>query len=455
MLSLNRIIQKVVAKKIKHNFLAKMIGEKEMDIIFSELKDEFLRSDVNFEVTTSFFQEIREEIKSEKTIFMGKEEVQLELYNKIKKKLIESLGLESKPLKIRHKGTTKFFLVGTNGSGKTTTAGKLVHYLQSKQNMKSIETVSLDVNRAAAFEQLTQLVEPLGIKSHFLETTEKLTNYEKELKTKNLDAIIYDSGGILPKDSEALSYLRKLWETISPTETIMIIDALAGQESLEIVKLFADSIPLDSLIVTKSDSQSPLGAALSAHYFLKVPIKFLGEGEAIKDLVPFYPDRIVSRLLGEGDVQSLAESIEDKEIDIPTAERAIFKFLQGKFDLEDLMVQLREIRKFGSLKGVLSHFPSLGKISETLMNKTDELEVEFKNWETLIQSMTPYEKKNPKVFKLESSRRTRVIKGSGRKPEELNKLISRWEISKKKAEEIGQKVTDKSADWTQIFDYLK
>ncbi|CCE66532.1 hypothetical protein [Candidatus Mycoplasma haematominutum] len=460
MILLDKIIQKILASKIKHNFLAKMIGEKEMELIFSELKYEFVQSDVNFEVATKFFQDIRNEIKSENKIFMGKEEVQLEIYQKIKDKLIESLGVQAQPLKLKSNGRTKLLLVGVNGVGKTTTLGKLSYYLQNKKGIKTIEAVSLDSNRAAAFPQLQQLVAPLKISSYFVPLIEGeggLLSFEESYKNKNIEVTLYDSGGILPKDEESLRHLRKIWEIIKPTETIMVLDALAGQEALEMVRLFHDSITLDSLIVTKSDSMSPLGAALSAHYFFGLPIKFLGEGEHLTDLVIFHPDRIVSRLLGEGDVEGLAEKIKESAVatNLCSVENSIFKFLKGQFDLEDLIVQMREIKKVGSFGNLAKFFPNLGIFSQTLINKSDELEEEFRKWEILIQSMTSAERRNPKLFKKESSRRSRVIKGSGRKPEELNRLLSRWEITKKKAEEIGHKVLQGGGDWMQIFNHLK
>ncbi|WP_258393866.1 signal recognition particle receptor subunit alpha [Mycoplasma wenyonii] len=451
-------MQKVLARKIKHNFLARVIGEKEMELIFEELKNEFIKADVNYEVVEQFFQEIKESLKEEKRLFMGKEEVQLELYQKIKDKLINSLGIEAEPLKLRKKGRDKFLLIGTNGSGKTTTVAKLAYYLKNKKGIETIETVSLDVNRVAAFEQLQQLVTPLGIKSHFIKELDGeggLQEFEEQLKNREVNSILYDSGGVLPKDLEGLSYLKKLSSIVNPTETILVLDALAGQESLEIVKLFCESITVDSLIVTKSDSMSPLGAALSAHYFYKLPIKFLGEGESIEDLVVFYPDRIVSKLLGEGDVQSLAEKIEEKEIDTNVAEQSIYKFLKGKFDLGDLIIQLKEVKKLGSFGGLLKFFPHLSGLSEKLMSQSSVVEEEFAKWEVLIQSMTPYEKKNPKIIKAESSRRARIVRGSGRKVEELNRLINKWEQTKKKAEEIGQKMLNKQGDWTNIFEYLK
>ncbi|AFN64826.1 signal recognition particle protein [Mycoplasma wenyonii str. Massachusetts] len=455
MLLLSKIIQKTLARKIKHNFLARVIGEKEMELIFEELKNEFIKADVNYEVTEQFFKEIQDNLREEKRLFMGKEEVQLELYQKIKDKLINSLGEEAEPLKLRKKGRDKFLLIGTNGAGKTTTVAKLAYYLKTKKGIESIETVSLDANRAAAFEQLQQLVTPLGVKSHFIKELEELQEFEEELKNREVNSILYDSGGVIPKDIEGLSYLKKLSSLVNPTETILVLDALAGQESLEIVKLFCESITVDSLIVTKSDSMSPLGAALSAHYFYKLPIKFLGEGEGIEDLIVFYPDRIVSKLLGEGDVQTLAEKIEEKEIDTNQAEKSIYKFLKGKFDLEDLILQLKEVKKFGSIGSLLKMFPSLNNLTEKLLSQSSAVEEEFAKWEVLIQSMTPYEKQNPKVIKAESSRRARIVRGSGRKVEELNRLLNKWEQTKKKAEEIGQNILTKQGDWTNIFDYLK
>ncbi|CBZ40111.1 Signal recognition particle protein [Mycoplasma suis KI3806] len=455
---LSGIIQKALTRKIKHNFLAKMISEKDLDLIFEDLKEEFVKSDVNLDVATQFFNELKVVIKEEKKIFLGKEEVQKELYQRIKEKLIESLGQKSQPLKLRRKGVNKYLLVGVNGVGKTTTAAKLSYYLQKKEDIKTIETVSLDYNRAAAFTQLHQLVTPLGINSSFVDelTNEEQTNKFREfLSGLKSEVVIFDSGGILPNSPDSLVYLKKLAELINATETIIVVDALSGQESLEIVKTFYNNIHIDSIIVTKSDSLSPLGAALSSHYFLKLPIKFLGEGEHIQDLIPFYPDRIVSRIIGEGDFASLADKIKDQKENTAGAEQVFLKFLQGKFDLEDLIKQFKEIKKLGSLSSILKLFPKLGKFASVTSSNLDGLENEFTAWEYLVQSMTTYEKKNPKVFKTESSRRARVIKGSGRKPEELNQLINKWMLSKEKSEELSKKLAGNQMDWNQLFSFMK
>ncbi|AGX88809.1 signal recognition particle receptor subunit alpha [Mycoplasma parvum] len=455
---LANIIQKILTRKIKHNFLAKRITEKDIDLIFEDLKEEFIKSDVNLKVATQFFQELKDVLMEEKKIFLGKEEVQKELYLRIRDKLIESLGEKSEVLKIKRKGTNKYLLVGVNGVGKTTTVGKLAYYLQKKEKLENIEVVSLDYNRAAAFEQLQQLVTPWNIPSSFipeLTSTEEVNKFKEFLSSKTSQAILFDSGGILPSSPESLDYLKKLSNLIEPTETIIVIDALSGQESLDIVNIFYNTIHIDSIIVTKSDSLSPLGAALSSHYFLKLPIKFLGEGEHIQDLIPFYPDRIVSRVIGEGDLVSLADKIVDKGVNTGSAEDMFFKFLQGKFDLEDLIKQFKEIKKIGSFSGVLKMFPKLGKLSSITSTNLEGLENEFIAWEYLVQSMTDYEKKNPKVFKTESSRRVRVIKGSGRKPEELNQLLAKWAASKKKSEEMSKKLAGNQMDWNHLFSFMK
>ncbi|KMZ96233.1 hypothetical protein PVNG_02371 [Plasmodium vivax North Korean] len=207
---LSGAIQKILAKRIKSNFLAKVIGEKEMNLIFEELRNEFISADVNFEVATEFFRNLKEEIKSERKIFMGKEEVQLEIYEKIKAKLIESLGSKSSDLNFNRKRCSKFLLVGVNGSGKTTTAGKLAYTLREKFGLKNVETVSLDGNRAAAFQQLQQLVTPINVKSYFLPEIDNLQQFEEKLKTKDVEAVIYDSGGIIPKDDQGLVHLKNL-----------------------------------------------------------------------------------------------------------------------------------------------------------------------------------------------------------------------------------------------------
>lgn len=429
-------VQAILSKTLKKNILGKEVNEELLQPILKEIRIALLNSDVNLSVVKAFLNDIKEEILINKKFTNNTTELEVEIFKIIKNKLISILSSKNQELILSKNNLNKIMFVGMNGSGKTTSVVKMSYFLKNKKNFL-VQNIGLDIYRPAAYKQLEKLSQSIEVQSIEVKKEnffKKINEIIKDTESNKADVLLFDTAGLIPDDPNILDELKKIQKEINPIETIFVLDAMSGQESLNILKNFHDHLNITGLLVSKSDSQAPMGAAFSANFLLNIPIKFLGTGEKPEDLTQFFVDRIVGQILGEGDIMTLAEQIEEK-IDKDFAKNSINKIFSGKFDLLDLMNQIREMQKFGSLKKLLGFLPG-NKFQNLPVN---QIESEFKIWEILINSMTFKEKKNPKLFKKEPNRKNRVIKGSGRSPDELNKLLKRWETGKKKMEEISKK----------------
>lgn len=358
----------------------------------------------------------------------------------VKKELISLIGKKFNPIKLNNFQTTIILLVGLQGAGKTTTTAKLAKFLQKENNKKKILLVSTDIYRPAAIDQLKQLALQTKIDFYSDKNLSALKIIDNLIKTKKnfYDIILVDTSGRLHTNNIMMKEIKKIHFSLQPTETIFVIDAMSGQESANIAKIFNKNIPITSLILTKVDGDMRGGVALSACYITKKPIKFICTGENIEDFQIFYPDRIASQILGMGDVLTLIEDIENK-ISIENSKKISNNLKKGKFDLNDFLDQLQQMRKVGGLKNIINKLPIFLKKTNNF-NKTSE-DFFFK-MEVIISSMTKKERLNPNLIK--RSHKKRIAYGSGVTIQDINKMLKQFENMKivmKKIKKNGIKKT--------------
>lgn len=427
----------IIGKYLKHRLLSKdPINEKELEPILKEIRTTLLNSDVNLTVIKDFLDEIKDDLLVKKDYEFG-QDVDVIVFSTIKKKLIKILGEKTEEFNFSDSKLNRVLVIGLNGSGKTTTTAKLSNLIKKKHSF-NVKNISLDVYRPGAYDQLKQLSGSVGIPCI---GTKSADDFKEVIKTQissseedGTKCLFFDNYGLLPDNEKLIEEVAQIKKLINPTETIFVLDAMAGQEILETVKLFHERIGITGIVVSKTDSNAPMGGVFSVSYLLKIPIKYMGKGEHIGDIDKFHPERVASVILGEGDILSLVEKVKGN-VGSNFSQKLMQRIMNGQFDLNDLMIQIKEFKKIGSLKGLLKMLPT-SPFQDTAFN-ADNLDAQIRVWEVLISSMTIKERKYPKLFKKQPNRKIRVIKGSGRKPDELNKLLKKWEVSKKKMDEIA------------------
>jgi len=313
-------------------------------------------------------------------------------------------------------------MAGLQGAGKTTTVAKLSHWLKQEAK-KSVMVVSADVYRPAAIQQLQTLATEVGIEffpSDVSQTPKDIASAAlAEAKRKFVDVLIVDTAGRLAIDEEMMAEIGDLHKQLNPIETLFVVDAMTGQDAANTAKSFNDALPLTGIVLTKADGDARGGAALSVRHITGKPIKFIGMGEKIDALEPFFPDRIASRILGMGDVLSLIEEAE-KKVDKDKAERLAKKIKKGKgFDLEDFKEQLKQMQNMGGVASIMDKMPGMGALPPGAASKVDDSQ--FRRMEAIINSMTMRERVNPEV--LNGSRKRRITQGSGTQIQDLNRLL--------------------------------
>lgn len=400
------------------------ITEENIGDALKEIRMALLEADVNYKVVKEFINRVKEQALGAEVEKSLKPD---ELFIKIvKDELVTLLGGDYVPLETS-KVPTIAMLVGLQGSGKTTTAAKLANFLRKKHAKKPL-LVACDIYRPAAIEQLETLGKELGIEVFSKGHENPVLIVQDALayaKDKGYDYIIIDTAGRLQIDVELMQELKDITESIHPDETILVIDAMMGQDAIHVIEGFHDALHLTGAILTKLDGNTKGGVALSVRHLTNVPIKFVGDSEKLDGLSPFYPERMANRILDMGDILSIADKVEgviNEQEALDTAK----KMKKGTFDLEDFLTTLKQIKKLGPLENILKMLPQARKmgINNININPKDMAHVE-----ALILSMTPYERRHPEVLK--ASRKQRIAKGSGRNVEELNRLLKQFEEMKK------------------------
>ncbi|MEA2005820.1 MAG: signal recognition particle protein [Acidobacteriota bacterium] len=404
------------------------ITEKNMAEAMKMLRLAFLEADVNYRVVKEFEAKVKEKALDEKVLASLTPAQQV--IKIVRSELTEILGSNMQSLSFSSTLPTVFMLVGLQGTGKTTTCGKLARWTQNLK--KNPLLVSVDLKRPAAQEQMKMISQQLNLPFYELSKTqiEAPQKAIKEIvafaKGRGFDPLIVDTAGRLHIDDELMEELRMVKNILNPTEVIYVGDAMTGQDAVKSAQLFAEKIGITSIILTKLDGDARGGAALSIVHVTGKPIKFIGVGEKYDKLEPFYPDRMASRILGMGDILSLIEKAE-KEADKKEAEELARKLLKQEFTLEDFQKQLVQLKKMGSLSQFLNLFPTGGPFKNISQLKIDEKKL-F-HFEAIINSMTVKERINPRI--INGSCRLRIAKGSGRSVSEVNQLLKQFFEMKK------------------------
>lgn len=406
------------------------ITEENISEMMREIRLSLLEADVNYKVVKEFTNNVKEKALGEevdRSLNPG------ELFVKIvKDELTELLGGENTPLNVNGNPAT-LMLVGLQGSGKTTTIGKLANYLR-KNNKKKPLLVACDVYRPAAIDQLKQIGKELNIEVYSEgkgNPVEISRNGIKYAKDNGYDYVLIDTAGRLQIDESLMDELDNIQKEVNPDETILVIDSMMGQDAINVINGFNDKIKLSGVILTKLDGDTRGGVALSVKHLTNLPIKFIGVSEKMDGLTPFYPERMASRILGMGDILSIVEQVQS-EIDEKEAEKTAKKMMKGNFDLEDFLNQLNQIKKLGPLENLLKLLPGAKKMGLNNVNIDPKI---MKRTEAIVLSMTLEERRDPSILK--ASRKKRIADGSGTTVTDVNKLLNQFEEMKKMMKMMG------------------
>ena len=400
--------------------------------IYDALRDvrmALLEADVALPVVKEFIAEIKKEALGKEiltSLTPGQAFIGL-----VKKHLEVLMGEKNEVLDLKAKAPVVILMAGLQGSGKTTTTGKLAKFLIESQK-KKVMAVSTDIYRPAAIDQLNTLCQENGIDFFPSNTNQKPVNIAKdalsEAKKSLCDVLIVDTAGRLHIDEDMMDEISKLHKAINPTETLFVVDSMTGQDAANTAKAFGDTLPLTGVVLTKADGDSRGGAALSVRKITGKPIKFLGVGEKSDALEAFHPDRMASRILGMGDVLSLIEEAEQR-IDKKKTDRLVSKIKKGKaFDLEDFMGQLQQMKKMGGVGSIVDKLPGVNSgMAEGIKDKVNNKM--FLKMEAVIQSMTKQERGKPEIIK--STRKRRIAAGSGTQIQDVNRLLKQFQQMQK------------------------
>ncbi len=405
------------------------ITEDNISDAMREIRIALLEADVNYQVVKEFVSDVKEKaLNAEVEKSLKPDELFLKI---VKDELVSLLGGDYVPLEVSKKPTI-LMLVGLQGSGKTTTAGKLANYLRKKHNKKPL-LIAADIYRPAAIEQLKTIGKSLNVpvfseERSVVEIVSDGINYAKE---ENLDYIIIDTAGRLQIDEELMQELKDIDASHHPHEKILVIDGSMGQDAINVITGFNESLNLTGCILTKLDGNTKGGVALSVRHLTHIPIKFVGNSEKMDGLSEFYPERMADRILDMGDILEIVSKVEDV-IDEDEAKRQAIKMKKGTFDLDDFLQTLKQIKKLGPLENILKMLPQARKMG---LNNISIDPKEFAHIEAIIQSMTMYERRHPEILK--ATRKMRIAKGSGRSVEEVNRLLKQFETMKEMMKKIN------------------
>jgi signal recognition particle subunit SRP54 len=410
------------------------ISEKDIQVALTEIRRALLEADVNFKVVKKIQSDITEKILGQdliKTVSPGQQIVKI-----FHDELTKLLGDESKSLKKGNQKPSSILVVGLQGSGKTTTVAKIGKYLKDQGD--KVLLAAGDLKRPGAIEQITTLGDQVGVSTHSeLNETDPIKLAKTALKkaeVENFDWLIFDTAGRIQIDDDLMSELTSIYKALMPTEIILVVDAMTGQESVDVAQQFMLSVPLSGIILTKMDGDARGGAALSIVSMTNLPIFFIGVGEKIENLDVFHPDRLAGRILGMGDVVSLVEKAQQSidENQIADMEK---KLRSSTFTLDDFLIQIEQLRKMGPMSQVLEMIPGMNSISKN-MPTGDMAEKDLKHVEAIVLSMTPKERNKPEI--IGGSRRKRIARGSGTQPADVNRLLNQFSQMKKMMKQLGK-----------------
>ena len=404
------------------------ITESDLKEMLREVKLALLEADVNYAIVKEFINSIQEKALGQdvlKSLTPGQQVIKI-----VKDELVELLGGTQSKINFTPNPPTVIMLVGLQGSGKTTTAGKLANLLR-KEGKKPL-LVACDVYRPAAIKQLQVVGAQLNIPVFANEQSKDVVHIAKQAMSvaisKLNDVVILDTAGRLHIDEELMTELKNVKSNVKPHEILLVVDSMTGQDAVNVAKTFNEELGIDGVVLTKLDGDTRGGAAISVKKVTGRPIKFAATGEKLNDIEVFHPDRMAQRILGMGDVLSIIEKAEET-FDIEQAEKLEKQLKKKELDLDDYLAQLRQVKKMGSFSSILKMIPGMADIKNL---KVDDKE--FTRIEAIICSMTKEEKRNPRI--LNGSRRLRIAKGSGTSVQEVNKFMKSFELTQKMMKKV-------------------
>ena len=410
------------------------LNENDIEEMMKEVRLSLLEADVNYKVVKSFASEVKAKAMGEKILkSLTPGDMVVKIVHDELKKL---MGDEAADVVYKSKGPSVFILVGLQGSGKTTQCGKLASFLQKRDEKKPL-LIAADIYRPAAIDQLVTVGKQLGIDVFQLGINVKVTEIVKKgvqyVENNGHDLIIIDTAGRLHINDEMMDELVAIEKIASPDEILLVLDAMMGQDAINVITTFNSRLKITGSKLTKLDGDTRGGAALSIRYLTNIPIKFVGLGEKLDQIEVFHPDRMAGRILGMGDIVTLvekaAQNIEEEE-----AMKMAEKMQKGIFDYNDFIKQLRWMKRLGSLKGILGLIPGIGRMVKNI--DIDDKQLIY--LEAIVQSMTPEERKNPDLLEKSSARRRRIASGAGRSYSEVTDLIKRFNEMRNRLRSIMQ-----------------
>ncbi len=399
-----------------------------------EVRRALLEADVNLQVVKEFVAEVEQRALGVEVVAGVRPDQQF--IEVVHNALIEVMGGDHAPLAEAEDPPTIILMAGLQGTGKTTATAKLALHLR-KENRSTL-LVATDVYRPAAIDQLITLGKQINVPVFDLGSDADPVEIARQgvikAREDGINTVIIDTAGRLQIDQGMMAELAQIKQTVQPHEVLLVVDAMTGQEAANLTRTFHEQIGITGAILTKMDGDTRGGAALSVRQISGQPIKFIGVGEKVEALQPFYPDRMASRILGMGDVLTLVEKARE-EVDIAEAEKLQEKILSAKFDFTDFLKQMRLLKNMGSLGGIMKLIPGMNKISQ---DQLDKGETELKRVESMINSMTVEERKNPELLSSSPSRRRRIAKGSGHSERDVSDLVSKFQKMRNMMQQMGK-----------------
>lgn len=402
------------------------LSEKNMEDTLKEIRVALLESDVNYGVVKDFLEKVRQESIGQDVI-NSVEPGQL-LVKIVNDEIVKLLGDEDPSLTFNNEGLTSIMVVGLQGTGKTTQVAKIANQL--KKQGKKVLMIAADIIRPAAIEQLQTLGKQINVEVYSEGTAvnvlTQVNNGIKYAKDNGFTVALIDTAGRLQIDEVLMEELKQIKANVKPQEILLTVDALTGQDIVNVANSFNEQLDVTGLIVTKFDGDSKGGAVLSVKAVTGVPIKFTGVGEKINDLEAFHPDRLAQRILGMGDIVSFVEKAQE-EIDMKKAEDAAARMMSGKFTMNDLLFSIEQSAKLGPISSIMRMMPGMSDMASQINDAAAEKDI--RRVKAIIQSMTPEEREDPSIMR--SSHKRRIAKGSGTSVDEVNKLCNQYDKMKK------------------------
>lgn len=409
------------------------LTEKNMEETLKEVRIALLEADVNYKIVKDFLVRVKE--KSLGTDVLQAVDPSSMIVKIVHDEIVDLLGNHEVGLNYLDEGISVVMMVGLQGTGKTTSIAKIANLVKKKQNRNPL-LVAADIIRPAAIEQLQTLGQSIGVDvftkgvdTSVIDTVKQAMVYAKE---NGYDTVLIDTAGRLHIDEELMNELKEIENLVHPQDILLTVDAMTGQDIVQVAKSFSELLTITGLVVTKFDGDSRGGGVLSVRSITQVPVKFVGQGEKIDDLEYFYPERMADRILGMGDIVTLVEQAQEK-MDLEESEASARRMMEGTFTMDDMLVQLEQVSKMGPLGGILKMLPGMNQYAD-MINEADA-EKGMKKQKAIIQSMTLEERSAPSM--LNNRRKNRIAKGSGTTPQEVSKIVSQFDKMSKLMKQMG------------------